>query len=80
MRPYVCFLAVATGVLSTPAMADVVSSSANAFHVRHVVQLVTPTASAYQGFTQIGTRRFDVGGTFYDDVVLARDLREDRIL
>ena len=32
-----------------------------------------------QGFTQIGTRRFDVGGTFYDDVVLARDLREDRI-
>lgn len=27
-----------------------------------------------QGFRQIGTRRFDVGGTFYDDVVLARDL------
>ncbi|MEL7690627.1 GNAT family N-acetyltransferase [Citromicrobium bathyomarinum] len=27
-----------------------------------------------QGFHQIGTRRFDVGGTLYDDVVLARDL------
>ena len=25
-------------------------------------------------FRQIGTRRFDVGGTLYDDVVLARDL------
>jgi len=25
------------------------------------------------GFAQIGTRRFDVGGTLYDDVVLARD-------
>ena len=27
-----------------------------------------------QGFRQIGTRRFDVGGTLYDDVVLACDL------
>ena len=27
-----------------------------------------------QGFRQIGTRRFDVGGTLYDDVVLARPL------
>jgi len=27
-----------------------------------------------QGFRQIGTRRFDVGGTLYDDVVLAREL------
>ena len=27
-----------------------------------------------QGFRQIGTRRFDVGGALYDDVVLARDL------
>ncbi|MEX0342214.1 MAG: N-acetyltransferase family protein [Erythrobacter sp.] len=27
-----------------------------------------------QGFTQIATRRFDVGGTLYDDVVLARDI------
>jgi ribosomal protein S18 acetylase RimI-like enzyme len=25
-------------------------------------------------FERIGTRRFDVGGTFYDDLVLARDL------
>ena len=25
-----------------------------------------------QGFRQIATRRFDVGGTLYDDVVLAR--------
>ncbi|ABC64109.1 GNAT family N-acetyltransferase [Erythrobacter litoralis] len=29
---------------------------------------------AKQGFRQIGTRRFDVGGKHYDDVVLARDL------
>lgn len=29
---------------------------------------------AKQGFEQIATRRFDVGGTLYDDVVLARDL------
>ena len=27
-----------------------------------------------QGFGKIGTRRFDVGGTFYDDIVFARDL------
>ena len=27
-----------------------------------------------QGFRQIATRRFDVGGTLYDDVVLALDL------
>jgi diamine N-acetyltransferase len=27
-----------------------------------------------QGFEQIATRRFDVGGTLYDDVVLARPL------
>lgn len=30
-----------------------------------------------QGFAQIATRRFDVGGTLYDDVVLARDLTQD---
>ena len=30
-----------------------------------------------QGFAQIATRRFDVGGTLYDDVVLARELRQD---
>ena len=29
---------------------------------------------AKQGFKQIATRRFDVGGILYDDVVLARDL------
>ena len=28
------------------------------------------------GFTQIGTRRFNVGGTLYDDIVLARDLKQ----
>jgi len=28
------------------------------------------------GFGQIATRRFDVGGTLYDDVVLARDLEQ----
>ena len=27
------------------------------------------------GFDEIGTRRFDVGGTLYDDVVLARPMR-----
>ena len=27
-----------------------------------------------QGFADIGTRRFDVGGKFYDDLVLARPL------
>jgi diamine N-acetyltransferase len=27
-----------------------------------------------QGFTPIGTRKFQVGGGFYDDLVLARDL------
>ncbi|MDY7096942.1 MAG: GNAT family N-acetyltransferase [Pseudomonadota bacterium] len=27
-----------------------------------------------QGFHQIGTRQFDVGGKLYDDIVLARDL------
>lgn len=31
---------------------------------------------ARQGFAQIGTRRFDVGGTLYDDVVLARPLTD----
>ena len=30
-----------------------------------------------QGFDQIATRRFDVGGTLYDDVVLARPLARD---
>ncbi len=30
-----------------------------------------------QGFHQIGTRRFDVGGKLYDDLVLARDLNSD---
>lgn len=29
---------------------------------------------AKQGFSQIATRRFDVGGTLYDDVVMARGL------
>lgn len=27
-----------------------------------------------QGFDQIGTRQYDVGGTLYDDIVMARDL------
>lgn len=30
-----------------------------------------------QDFIQIATRRFDVGGTLYDDVVLARDLERN---
>ena len=30
-----------------------------------------------QGFRKIATRRFDVGGTLYDDVVLARELDRD---
>ena len=31
---------------------------------------------AKHGFRQIATRRYDVGGTLYDDVVLARDLEQ----
>lgn len=30
-----------------------------------------------QGFSQIDTRRFNVGGTLYDDIVLARDLNRN---
>ena len=30
-----------------------------------------------QGFAQIGTRQFDVGGALYDDVVMARELYRD---
>ena len=32
---------------------------------------------AKQGFTQIGTRQYDVGGTLYDDIVMARDLNRN---
>ena len=30
-----------------------------------------------QGFDQIGTRQYDVGGTLYDDIVMARDLNRN---
>lgn len=39
---------------ASPAAADVVSSSANGFQVRHSVNLVIPPAQAYAAFTQIG--------------------------
>jgi hypothetical protein len=39
---------------SSPAAAEVVSSSPSGFHVRHVVQVVVPTPLAYDGFTKIG--------------------------
>jgi hypothetical protein len=42
------------GIASTPASAEVVSSSSNAFHVRHVVQVVMPTQSAYAAFANVG--------------------------
>jgi hypothetical protein len=42
------------GLLSMPATAEVVSSSANGFHIRHVVQVVTPTQVAYPAFTNVG--------------------------
>ena len=42
------------------------NARANAFYRKH-------------GFTQINERRFDVGGTLYDDVVLARPLNDDEI-
>ena len=41
-------------VASSPAAAEVVSSSANGFHVRQTVQLVVPTQIAYESFTQVG--------------------------
>ncbi|QHL91286.1 GNAT family N-acetyltransferase [Sphingomonas changnyeongensis] len=41
------------------------NARARAFYTRH-------------GFTQIATRRFDVGGTICDDVVLARPLNANR--
>ena len=44
----------ALGLASTPASAEVVSSSANAMHVRHVVQVVMPTQSAYAAFANVG--------------------------
>ena len=42
------------GLLSTPASAEIVSSGANSMHVRHVVQVVMPTAAAYAAFTNVG--------------------------
>lgn len=44
----------ALGLASTPAAAEVVSSSANAMRVRHVVQVVVPTQVAYAAFTNVG--------------------------
>lgn len=42
------------------------NARANAFYRKH-------------GFTQINERQFDVGGTLYDDVVLAKPLNDDEI-
>ncbi len=43
-------------------------------HARLLLGVKDDNHYTKQGFRQIGTRRFDVGGALYDDVVLARDL------
>ncbi|HET7708440.1 MAG TPA: hypothetical protein VFK50_02770 [Sphingomicrobium sp.] len=47
-------LAMALGLGTTPAAAEVVSSGANGFRVRHTVQIVAPTQNAFEAFTQVG--------------------------
>ena len=47
-------LAAALCLGSAPAAAEVISSGANGFRIRHTVQLVVPVQTAYQSFTRIG--------------------------
>ena len=42
------------GLASTAAPAEVVSSNSSAMHLRQVVQVVTPTKTAYAAFTNVG--------------------------
>jgi len=44
----------ALSLMAAPASAEIVSSSANAMHVRQVVQVVMPTQTGYAAFTNIG--------------------------
>ena len=46
---------ISLAVLATPAPAEVVSASSNGFHVRHSVQLVVPTANAFDSFMRVGS-------------------------
>ena len=46
-------IATTLAVAATPASAEVVSSSANGFHVRHTVQMVVPPPQAFDAFTKI---------------------------
>lgn len=48
-------VAAALFTMSAPASAEVISSSANSLHVRETVQIVVPTQSAYDSFTQVGS-------------------------
>lgn len=43
------------GLVPAAAGAEVISASANGFHLRQEVQLVVPTARAYDSFAQIGS-------------------------
>ena len=52
--------------LGAPAGAEVVSASANGFHLRHEVQLVAPPARAFDSFRQIGSW-WDKGHTYSGD-------------
>ena len=40
-------------MIASPAAADVVSSSANGFHIRETVQMVVPTDRAYAAFARL---------------------------
>jgi hypothetical protein len=42
-------------LVATPASAEVVSSSPNGIHIRHVVQLVVPTDRAFSSFSNVGS-------------------------
>ena len=46
--------AAATALITAPASAEIVASSANGLHIRHSIQLVVPAPDAYRAFTDIG--------------------------
>ena len=54
MKTSFLILAALAAFTPVPARAEVVGSSANGFHIRHVAQLVVPTPLAYESFTRIG--------------------------
>ena len=51
----ILIVAAALAAPATPVAADVISSSANGFHVRETAQVVVPTDQAYDSFTQVGS-------------------------